>query len=96
MYDLEICLTAKERRKSVASTKEETWRKKYGENKGGYGGEKEGWEIERGWYVEGLSVRIIFTEKEEKVEDAEVDEDEDEEEETLPLFVVAGETKNGG
>lgn len=49
--------------------------------------EREGWEIERGWYVEGLSVRIIFTEK---VEDDEL------EEETLPLFVVAGETKNGG
>lgn len=38
-------------------------------------------------------MRIIFTEKEEKVEDEEVEEDE---EETLPLFVVAGETKNGG
>lgn len=41
VYDLEICLTAKERRKSVALTKEETWRKKCGENKGGYGGERE-------------------------------------------------------
>lgn len=39
-------------------------------------------------------MRIIFTEKKEKVEDEEVEEDE--EEETLPLFVVAGETKNGG
>lgn len=38
---------------------------------------------------EGSSVRIIFTEVEEK-------EDEDEEVETLPLFVVAGETKNRG
>lgn len=102
VYDLEICLTAKERRKSVAPTKEETWRKKCGENKGGYReerekegeGKREGWKIERGWYVEGLSVRIIFTEKEEKVEDEELEEDE--EEETLPLFVVAGETKNGG
>lgn len=41
-------------------------------------------------------MRIIFTEKEEKVEDEEVEVEEDEEEETLPLFVVAGETKNGG
>lgn len=40
-------------------------------------------------HTEGSSVRIIFTEEEEK-------EDGDEEVETLPLFAVAGETKNRG
>lgn len=55
-----------------------------------------GWKIERGWYSEGLSVRIIFTEKEEKEEEEEEKMEEEMEEETLPLFDVAGETKNGG
>lgn len=50
-------------------------------------------EIEKGWYSEGSSVRIIFTEEE---EDDDEEEKEEVEEETLPLFVVAGETKNGG
>lgn len=51
-----------------------------------------GWKIERGWYTEGSSVRIIFTGKKEKEEE---EEEKVEEEETLPLFDVAGETKNG-
>lgn len=56
----------------------------------------EGWKIERGWYTEGLSVRIIFTEKKEEEEEEEEKMEEEMEEETLPLFDVAGETKNGG
>ena len=46
-------------------------------------------------------MRIIFTEKEEKEEEekeekVEEEEEEVEKQETLPLFDVAGETKNGG
>lgn len=56
-----------------------------------------GWKVERGWYIEGSSVRIIFTEEEKEEEEREEKvEVEEEEEETLPLFDVAGETKNGG
>jgi len=89
VYHPKICLAAKERRESVASTQ---IRLRKGE-----GVKAEGWKIERGWYTEGLSVRIIFTEKEEKEEEEEEEEKvEEEEEETLPLFDVAGETKNGG
>lgn len=58
------------------------------ENKDGLGRVRR-WKIERGWYIEGSSVRIIFIEKV-------VAEEEVKEEETLPLFVVAGETKNRG
>jgi len=85
--------------KCRVDTKKETWRKKHGRIRlrKGEGVKAEGWKIERGWYTEGLSVRIIFTEKEEKEEEEEEEEKvEEEEEETLPLFDVAGETKNGG
>lgn len=87
--------------------KRKRMRKKYGRirvawERGGSGG---GMENRKGVVHEGLSVRIIFTEKEEKEEEEEekLKEDEEEEEEkkeveeeTLPLFDVAGETKNGG
>lgn len=56
----------------------------------------EGWKIERGWRTVGSSVRIIFIEEEKEEEEEEKVVVEEEKEETLPLFDVAGETKNMG
>lgn len=72
--------TEKCRADKRGNAKEEAW-----ENKDELGKVRR-WKIERGWYIEGSSVRIIFIEKEVA----------EKEEETLPLFVVAGETKNRG
>lgn len=48
-----------------------------------------GWKIERGWYTEGSSVRIIFIEKEEK------EEEKVEKEKTLPYSTSPGKRKIG-
>lgn len=94
VYHPKICLAAKERRESVASTKKETWRKKHTRIRMAWkerGSKSRRMENRKGVVHRRFERAHHFYREEEKEEEVEV-----KEEETLPLFDVAGETKNGG
>lgn len=104
VYHPKICLAAKERRESVASaTKKETRRKKHGRIRmawEGGGSESRGMENRKGVVHRTFErAHHFYREGGERRGGGRgdpVEEEEEEEEETLPLFDVAGETKNGG
>lgn len=93
VYHPKICLAAKERRESVASTKKEMWRKKYGRIKmawEGGGSESRGMENRKG-VVHRRFERAHHFYREGGERRGEGGEGED-----ASLFDVAGETKNRG